>query len=127
MFWENKMSENVHEVTDQTFEQDVLKSDVPVLVDFWAEWCTPCKALAPIVDKVAQEYDGKIRVVKLNIDNSNQTPMKYGIKGIPTLLLFRGGNEVDRAVGNQPKERITQMLDRAIGASVAESVAESKG
>jgi len=127
MFWENKMSENVHEVTDQTFEQDVLKSDVPVLVDFWAEWCTPCKALAPTVDKVAQEYDGKIRVVKLNIDNSNQTPMKYGIKGIPTLLLFRGGNEVDRAVGNQPKERITQMLDRAIGASVAESVAESKG
>lgn len=121
MFWESKMSENVHEVTDQSFDQDVIKSEVPVLVDFWAEWCTPCKALAPTVEKVAQEYGGRVKVVKLNIDESNQVPMKYGIKGIPTLLLFKGGSEVDRSVGNQPKERITQMLDRAIGAAAAES------
>jgi thioredoxin 1 len=123
MFWESKMSEHVHEVTDQSFENEVLKSEVPVLVDFWAEWCTPCKALAPTVEAVAKEYGSAVKVVKLNIDESNQVPMKYGIKGIPTLLLFKGGNEVDRSVGNQPKERIKLMLDRTIGAAAAENKA----
>jgi thioredoxin 1 len=110
------MSEFVKEVTDQSFEQEVLQSDRPVLIDFWAEWCTPCKALAPTVEAVAREFDGKVKFVKLDIDSSPQVPVRYGVKGIPTLLLFKSGNEADRAVGNQSKERISQMLNRALGA-----------
>ncbi|HXG94942.1 MAG TPA: thioredoxin [Blastocatellia bacterium] len=109
------MSEFVSEVTDQNFEQNVLKSDQPVLVDFWAEWCHPCKMLAPTVEKVAQEYNGKAKVVKLNVDD-NQVAQRYGIKGIPTLILFKGGNEVDRVVGATSKENIARMIDRALQA-----------
>ena len=108
------MSEFVSEVTDQNFESDVLKSDQPVLVDFWAEWCHPCKILAPTVDKVAQEYEGKAKVVKLNVDDSAQTGQKYGIKGIPTLILFKGGVEVDRVVGATSKDNIARMIDKAL-------------
>jgi thioredoxin 1 len=108
------MSEFVSEVTDQNFESDVLKSDQPVLVDFWAEWCHPCKMLAPTVDKVAQEYEGKAKVVKLNVDDNNQTAQRYGIKGIPTLILFKGGAEADRVVGATTKENIARMIDRAL-------------
>ena len=108
------MSEFVSEVTDQNFESDVLKSDQPVLVDFWAEWCHPCKILAPTVDKVAQEYEGKAKVVKLNVDDSIQTGQKYGIKGIPTLILFKGGVEVDRVVGATSKDNIARMIDKAL-------------
>lgn len=115
------MSELVIEVTDQSFEQEVLKSDQPVLVDFWAAWCQPCLMLAPTVEAVAAKYQGKARVVKLNVDNSNATAQRYGIKGIPTLILFKGGNENDRVVGTTSRENISRMLDRALGAEAASS------
>jgi thioredoxin 1 len=108
------MSEFVSEVTDQNFESDVLKSDQPVLVDFWAEWCHPCKMLAPTVENVAQQYEGKAKVVKLNVDDNNQTAQRYGIKGIPTLILFKGGAEADRVVGATSKENIARMIDRVL-------------
>jgi thioredoxin 1 len=108
------MSEFVREVTDKSFEEDVLKSEQPVLVDFWAEWCHPCKMLAPTVEKVAQEYDGKAKFVKLNIDDSNQIAQRYGIKGIPTLILFKGGSEADRVVGVTSRDNIANMIDRAL-------------
>jgi thioredoxin 1 len=108
------MSEHVNEVTDQSFEQDVLKADSPVLVDFWAEWCQPCRMLAPTVEAVAEKYDGKAKVVKLNIDDSTQTPQRYGIKGIPTLILFKDGAEAERVVGTTSKENISRMIDRAL-------------
>jgi thioredoxin 1 len=104
----------MQEVTDQSFEQDVLKSEVPVLVDFWAEWCGPCKMLAPTVEKVASEYEGKAKVVKLNIDDNNQVAQRYGIKGIPTLILFKNGSEADRTVGLTSKDNIARMIDRVL-------------
>ena len=102
------------EVTDQSFEQDVLKAEVPVLVDFWAEWCGPCKMLAPTVEKVANEYEGKAKFVKLNIDDNNQVAQRYGIKGIPTLILFKNGSEADRTVGLTSKDNIARMIDRVL-------------
>ena len=111
------MSEFISEVTDQSFEQEVLKSDQPVLVDFWAEWCHPCKMLLPAVEQVAEKYQGKAKVVKLNIDDSGQTPQRLGIKGIPTLILFNGGTEAERVVGNTSKDNISRMIDRALGAA----------
>ena len=108
------MSDFVSEVTDQTFEQEVIKSDKPVLVDFWAEWCQPCKMLAPTVESVAQKYSDLAKVVKLNVDDSAETAQRYGIKGIPTLILFNGGNEADRVVGTTSKENISRMIDRAL-------------
>lgn len=110
------MSELVNEVTDQSFEQEVLKSDQPVLVDFWAEWCHPCKMIAPAVEQVAEKYQGKAKVFKLNIDDNNQTPMSLGVKGIPTLILFKGGAEADRVVGATSKDNIARMIDRALEA-----------
>lgn len=107
------MSEYVKDITDETFEQEVLKSDVPVLVDFWAEWCQPCRALAPIVESVAQKYEGRAKFVKLNVDDNGQTAQRYGVRGIPTLILFSGGNEVDRVVGLTSKEKLSDMIDRA--------------
>jgi thioredoxin len=112
---EGVMGEYMNEVTDQSFEQDVLKSDKPVLVDFWAEWCHPCKMLTPVVTEVAQKYEGKAIVVKLNVDDNNQTAQRYGIKGIPTLILFNGGNEAERVVGATSKDNISRMIDRALG------------
>ena len=109
------MSDLVTDVTDQNFEQEVLKSSQPVLVDFWAEWCHPCKALAPTVEKLAAEYEGKARVVKLNVDDNNQTGMQYGVRGIPTLILFKGGTEAERVVGATSKDNIARMIDRALG------------
>jgi thioredoxin 1 len=85
------MAENIINVTDSTFESLVLKSEMPALVDFWASWCAPCKAIAPIVDEMAQEYAGRLRVVKVNVDDNPATPGKYGVRGIPTLILFKGG------------------------------------
>ncbi|HKQ07686.1 MAG: thioredoxin [Blastocatellia bacterium] len=105
----------MQEVTDQSFEQDVLNAGVPVLVDFWAEWCGPCKALAPTVEKVAGEYEGKAKVVKLNIDDNNEVAQRYGIKGIPTLILFHNGSEADRTVGLTTKDNIARMIDRVLG------------
>ena len=111
------MSEFVSEVDDKNFEQEVLKADKPVLVDFWAEWCGPCLALAPTVANVAQSYDGKAKVVKLNVDFSNETAMRYGIRGIPTLILFNKGSEASRIVGMTSKEKIASMIDTALNAN----------
>ena len=108
------MSDRISDVSDQSFEQEVLKADQPVLVDFWAEWCHPCKALAPTVERVAEEYEGKAKVVKLNVDDNNQTGMQFGVRGIPTLILFKGGAEVDRVVGGTSKDNISRMIDRAL-------------
>jgi thioredoxin 1 len=108
------MSEYVKDITDETFEQEVLKSDLPVLVDFWAEWCQPCRALAPIVESVAQKYESKAKFVKLNVDDNGQTAQRYGVRGIPTLILFKGGSEVDRVTGLTSKESISRMIDRAL-------------
>jgi thioredoxin 1 len=107
------------EVTDQSFEEDVLKSNVPVLVDFWAEWCAPCKVLIPTVEKVAGEYEGKAKIVKMNIDDNNQVPQRYGIKSIPTLILFKDGSEADRTIGITSKDNIARMIDRALAGPTA--------
>lgn len=108
------MSDFVAEVNDTEWEQEVLKSAQPVLVDFWAAWCGPCRALAPAVDAVAERYQGRARVLKLNVDHNQEAPAKYGIRGIPTLVLFKGGVEVDRVVGlpPNPAESIAQLIDR---------------
>ena len=99
-------------VTDGSFEQDVLNSDVPVLVDFWAEWCGPCRALAPKLEEVATQFNGKVKVVKLNIDENPEAPAKYGVKGIPTMILFKEGQNIDQIVGNHPVENITALLQK---------------
>lgn len=104
------MSEHVFKVTDDSFQQDVLASDTPVLVDYWAEWCGPCKMVAPILDEVADEYDGKIKVAKLNIDENPNTPPTYGIRGIPTLMLFKNGEIADTKVGAVSKTQLTEFL-----------------
>lgn len=109
------MSEFVSEVSDQTFEAEVLQASTPVLVDFWAEWCGPCRSLAPTVDGLAAEFDGRLKVVKLNVDSSAQTSNRFGIKSIPTLVLFSNGTEQDRIIGNQPKETIARMITRHVG------------
>ena len=106
----------VGEVDDKNFEQEVLQSDQPVLVDFWAEWCGPCIALGPTIDAVAEQYQGKAKVVKLNVDFSTQVAQRYGVRGIPTLIVFKGGQESDRVVGMTGKDNIARMLDNAIGA-----------
>ena len=108
------MAENVIEFSDQDFDSGVLESDVPVLVDFWAVWCGPCKAIAPIIEEIANDYDGKVKVGKVDVDNNNQVAMKYGIRSIPTLLLFKGGEVVDQVIGNVGKESIESMLNKAL-------------
>jgi thioredoxin 1 len=104
----------VVEVNDANFEQEVLQSDQPVLVDFWAAWCGPCKALSPIVDEVASEYSGKLKVMKMDVDRNQATPMRYGIRGIPALLLFKGGKVADQIVGYVPKDTIERSISRVI-------------
>ena len=107
------MSANISAVTDASFEQDVLKSDVPVLVDFWAEWCGPCRMIAPLIEELAGEYSGKVKVGKVNVDDSPQAAGQFGVSSIPTLMIFKGGEVVDRFVGVQPKSRLQQALDAA--------------
>mgnify|MGYP000420294566 FL=1 len=104
-------SELIVHVTDASFEEEVLKAQGPVLVDYWAEWCGPCKMIAPILDEVAREYDGKLKVAKLNIDENQKTPAKYGIRGIPTLMLFKGGNVEATKVGALSKSQLTAFID----------------
>ncbi|HAY09827.1 MAG TPA: thiol reductase thioredoxin [Thauera sp.] len=108
------MSERITHITDDTFEAEVLKAEQPVLVDYWAEWCGPCKMIAPALDQVAQEYAGRLKVAKLNIDENQETPAKYGIRGIPTLMLFKGGNVEATKVGALSKSQLTAFIDSNI-------------
>ncbi|BCL36193.1 thioredoxin [Nostoc sp. MS1] len=102
------------QVTDSTFKQEVLDSDVPVLVDFWAPWCGPCRMVAPVVEEVAQQYEGKVKVVKVNTDENPQVASQYGIRSIPTLMIFKGGAKVDMVVGAVPKTTLSQTLEKHI-------------
>jgi thioredoxin 1 len=102
------------EVSDATFDQEVLRSEQPVLVDFWAVWCGPCKAISPIVDKLAATYEGKLKVAKVNVDENGATPSRYGIRGIPTLLLFKGGKVADQIVGYVPQNIIEEKVQRLL-------------
>jgi thioredoxin 1 len=108
------MSELVKETNDETFENDVLKSDRPVLVDFWAVWCAPCRALAPTVEAVAEKYANNARVLKLNVDDNPSVSQRFGIKGIPTLILFKNGKEEERVVGATSESAISRMLDKHV-------------
>jgi thioredoxin 1 len=105
------MNEHIHHVSDTTFKSEVLESGVPVLVDYWAEWCGPCKMIAPILEEVAKEYAGKLKIAKLNIDENPKTPGEYGIRGIPTLILFKGGNVEATKVGALSKSQLTSFID----------------
>ncbi|MCG9713140.1 thioredoxin TrxA [Shewanella insulae] len=105
------MSDKIITLSDDSFENDVLKSELPVLVDFWAEWCGPCKMIAPILDDVADEYAGKVTIAKLNVDQNNASPAKYGVRGIPTLLIFKNGELADTKVGALSKTQLKEFID----------------
>lgn len=108
------MSAHIHYVTDATFEAEVLQSEQPVLVDYWAEWCGPCKMISPILDEIATEYAGKLKVTKVNIDDNQETPAKYGIRGIPTLMVFKNGNIEATKVGALSKSQLAAFIDSAL-------------
>ena len=108
------MSEKIIHITDDTFEQEVLQSQTPVLVDYWAEWCGPCKMIAPALDQIAAEYAGRLKVAKLNIDENQSTPPKYGIRGIPTWMLFKNGNLEATKVGAVSKSQLAAFIDSNI-------------
>lgn len=102
---------NIIQLNDSNFTDSVEKDSTPILVDFWAEWCMPCRALAPVIDELSTEYQGKVRFAKVNVDECRDVPAKFGIRGIPTLVLFNAGKKVNELVGNQPKEKIRTMLN----------------
>jgi thioredoxin 1 len=106
------MSNNIQHVTDDTFDPEVLQSQTPVLVDYWAEWCGPCKMIAPILDEVSKDYDGRLQIAKMNVDENREVPAKFGIRGIPTLMLFKDGKLAETKVGALPKAQLTAFLDR---------------
>ncbi len=108
------MAENVMEFCDDNFELEVLNADIPVLVDFWAEWCGPCKALAPTVAELADEYKDKVKVGKVNVDSNGNTATNYGVRSIPTLMIFQNGTILNQIVGNVPKESITKLLNEVV-------------
>lgn len=108
------MSEQINTFTDENFQEEVLDSPMPVLVDFWATWCAPCKMIAPVVESIAEEYTGKIKVGKVNVDENNSVSIKYGIKGIPTLLLFNKGEIKEQVVGVTTKEAISRMIEQQL-------------
>ena len=112
---------NAKVVSDTTFETDVLKADLPILVDFWAPWCGPCRMVAPVLDKVAEQYAGKVQVVKLNVDENPVTAQTYGIRSIPTVALFHGGEVVDGVLGAAPLPYFTEMLDKHLSAEKAKT------
>src|SRR5579864_3160920 len=109
-------NDKVLHVTDSNFEAEVLKSDKPVLIDFWAPWCGPCKAIAPAVEELATEYDGRLKVVKMNVDDNPQTPARYGVRGIPNLLIIKGGQVKEQIIGAVPKGTLVKAVDNAIAA-----------
>lgn len=108
------MPQGLVEITDGNFEQEVLQSELPVLIDFWAEWCGPCRAIAPTITEIAREYSGKLKVGKLNVDENSKSTMTYGIRSIPSLLIFKGGTVVNQVVGAVPKNNITKLLEEVI-------------
>lgn len=105
------MSDTVVHVTDANFEEEVLQSDVPVLVDYWAEWCGPCKMIAPVLEEIAKDYDGKVKICKMDVDANRDTPQKFGIRGIPTLMMFKGGNAEATKVGALSKSQLSEFIN----------------
>lgn len=105
---------NAQQVNDKDFNKEVLESPIPVLVDFWAAWCGPCQMMGPIIDAIAAEYEGKVKVMKMNVDENPETPAKYGIRGIPTLILFNKGEVIERVIGAQPKASVDSLLKRVV-------------
>ncbi len=105
---------DVKQVSDESFDSEVLKSDLPVLIDFWAPWCGPCKAIAPVVEELAKEYAGRLKVVKMNVDDNPQTPSRYGVRGIPNLIVFKGGQVQDQIIGAVPKAQLVKAVSRVV-------------
>ncbi len=105
---------DILEVTDDNFEAEVLKADLPVLIDFWAPWCGPCKTIAPVVEELASTYKGQLKVVKMNVDDNPRTPSQYGVRGIPNLVLFKGGKVQEQVVGAVPKAQLAQAVERVL-------------